>query len=122
MGQICSTGVQGAHYAKNDSVFHNGAEAVNMYFIKHGALVYRFSSQHHGKQLVKLEVPQWFSENTLWIPWRHCGKMKGLSDCETIALNASKFWEVTSKTSAAAFVLCRDRAIEFAARVKSCQV
>jgi hypothetical protein len=120
MRQLCSTSVQTESYAKNDSLFHHGVHAKNMYIVTRGALAYRFYNTDRAKMTVKLDVHHWFTEHALWIQWEHHGHMKGLSDCESIALNASKFWDVIAKATSSTFVLARERAMDFAQRIRCC--
>jgi hypothetical protein len=120
MRHICSSSLQTECYAKNDSVFGRGTMAKSMYFITRGFLVYRFHQSNSNKRTVKLEEHHWFLENALFIPWKHHGHMKGLSDCESTVLNANKFWDVTAKSHSGTFHLAQREAIVFASRIRSC--
>jgi hypothetical protein len=120
MRHICSSSLQTENYAKNDSVFHRGIIAKSVYFVTRGFLAYRFYQTESHKRTVRLADHHWFCENALFIPWKHHGHMKGLSDCESIVLNTMKFWDVTSRAHSGVFNLARREALEFARRIRSC--
>jgi hypothetical protein len=120
MRQLCSTAVHTEHYAKNDSVYVRGTVAKQMYFVQKGKLGYRFLDSEKSKRTVLLVAKHWCSEHALWIPWRHRGQMKGVSDCELICLQNGKFWDIISKSHSAGLLpLARNGAMYFASYVRA---
>eukprot|EP00971_Amphidinium_carterae_P313810 6236892-Amphidinium_carterae.1 len=45
-------------------------------------------------RVAKLEPGHWFSEAVLWMPWRHQGQMKAITEVAVLHVNAGKFIEL----------------------------
>lgn len=101
-------------------LFQGAEDAKCMYFVFQGRLAYnvdtRISSKHD--LLSMQEHIQWLVEPVLWIRWKHCGQMVGVSNCELLALSASEFHLLMQHDSPEA-TSCARYAKLFAANAKS---
>mmetsp|Transcript_82531 Transcript_82531/g.266098 ORF Transcript_82531/g.266098 Transcript_82531/m.266098 type:complete len:928 (+) Transcript_82531:150-2933(+) len=114
MRELCATACSNELYAKNDTVFHKEGEAKKMQFLIMGSLVYRYKSNvHHSKpKTVRVEQGQWFLEPVLWMPWKHIGEMKALTEVDTVTVSAAKFRDVL-QSSLDVFLVARGFAYSF---------
>jgi len=121
MKRLCSVALHSEHFAKSDTVFQRDDQAKHMHCVTQGCLVYcvyRSNTDRH-KRLVRLIIDEYCSEAALWIPWRHRGHMKGLTDCELMMINADKFMDVTISSKEDVHELARTTAIHFASKMQA---
>jgi len=45
----------------------------------------------------ELNPPDWICEQTLWLPWRHCGSLVATSECWLLSLEAGSFQQLVAK-------------------------
>jgi hypothetical protein len=99
LGQLCSSAVSSAYFAKNDVLFREGALGESMYFLGVGALAYRYYKQLDGMGVTtKVDSYSWFSEGTLWLPWIHRGQMKAISHADVTMVCANAFVEISGSS------------------------
>merc|ERR1719414_1844623 len=80
-------------------LFGFGDEALCMYFVVSGELVYTMAN---GTELdPPISTPDWCSEQALWISWRHCGELRASSESELVSVDAEGFCTVMSSNFSA---------------------
>mmetsp|Transcript_56848 Transcript_56848/g.133552 ORF Transcript_56848/g.133552 Transcript_56848/m.133552 type:complete len:964 (-) Transcript_56848:23-2914(-) len=96
MGDICTSALENAIFTKTDKVFGRHTTPRCMSFPTNGTLTYRCLRKRSvlNGRVAKLEPGHWFSEAVLWMPWRHQGQMKAITEVAVLHVNAGKFIEL----------------------------
>jgi len=84
---------------KGESLFKNGEQANNMFFLLKGTMDYRpevSADDHtsHHKHSIKVGQHCQISEPALWIDWYHTGTCRSLHEAEVIVLDVLAFYKV----------------------------
>merc|ERR1712107_2525 len=93
MRELCFAAVSVHSFANTDTVFIEGTQAKDMYFIhdpETSVVTYHSSLMEVGRN-VKLVGGSWLVEGALWMPWRFRGDLIASTEVEILMVNASKF-------------------------------
>jgi len=129
--QICHKAMSECSLTSAHELFTEHTEATAMYFMIAGSVEYvsgpeisqaflinSTKTPRENAALPESRTQLWFSEAVLWIRWQHLGRLRAISPCEFMALNASSFRRVIANQPSV-FKHCQDYAERFRSHMLS---
>jgi len=100
MRELCCTAVTSHSFANTDTIFIQGSEAKDMYFIcgdEAQVVIYHVRFMGEAEEEcndVKLLGGSWVGEGALWMPWWYRGSLTASTEAELLFLNSKQFGTV----------------------------